>query len=352
MNELPKRPYTHVLEDLSRLHVFKCMSEWIVRDVSLDYGLDQNVEIVKDGKVTGKNFSIQLKATQKPILPKRSPSVSVKSSTFEYMSSRPEPVMIVLYSATDDIALWVWRHECKSKESKDRKRVHIYFKNDQQLEPTKKNRISQDVSNFLSTKTRVDRNTASKIERFGRYRIDLSRQGVIFKEEVDHFEHMINNPKTTEMSIQLFIEAHPEILLGGEYTQLHAQLRLQGVGLSLIPDFFVESVTGLCDILEIKRPNQRIMLNRGRRKTFSVNIHEGVAQVREYSEFFEDSTQRNWFKRKFDLSVFRPLTMLLVGRDSEFSDPIERRRLESYLGRVRILTYDDLIRIARSRQID
>jgi len=47
---LPQRPRSHVLETRSEAYLLTCVPpEWIVRDVSHDYGLDKNVEIVDSG---------------------------------------------------------------------------------------------------------------------------------------------------------------------------------------------------------------------------------------------------------------------------------------------------------------
>ena len=69
---------------------------------------------------------------------------------------------------------------------------------------------------------------------------------------------------------------------------------------------------------------------------WSVDLYQcSVERAREpFSASLTFSTTRNgrlcalaaWFHAEFDLSVFRPLTILLVGRDSEFPNPIERRR--------------------------
>jgi hypothetical protein len=99
MTELPKRPRPHILESISRSYFGSLMinAGWIVRDVSLDYGLDLNVEIVEKGQVTGKNFSVQLKATDNSLRHRTTPSIKLKNSTLEYIRSRLEPVMIVYF---------------------------------------------------------------------------------------------------------------------------------------------------------------------------------------------------------------------------------------------------------------
>jgi hypothetical protein len=99
-----------VLESLSRQHVKGIFPpEWICRRVEEDYGLDMRVEIVAGEKVTGLEFSVQLKATDRLetsgdfVVHRR-----CKASTAQYFLHRPEPVMYVIYDAQGKVAYWLW----------------------------------------------------------------------------------------------------------------------------------------------------------------------------------------------------------------------------------------------------
>ena len=94
-NNLPKRPKSHVIGYQGEQFVlFNLPPEWISRQVSYDYGLDLNVEIVKNNKVTGKSFSVQVKALGE-VKGKEDIRVRLKSSTINYMKERFEPVVLV-----------------------------------------------------------------------------------------------------------------------------------------------------------------------------------------------------------------------------------------------------------------
>ena len=61
-----KRPRQHVLEDESRLTLKNFLpSEWIVEDIRRDYGLDMQITIVDEEKVTNTVFCVQIKATDR-----------------------------------------------------------------------------------------------------------------------------------------------------------------------------------------------------------------------------------------------------------------------------------------------
>jgi hypothetical protein len=66
-----------------------------------------------------------------------------------------------------------------------------------------------------------------------------------------------------------------------------------------------------------------------------------------YRDFFEEKENRNWFRQHYQLEIYRPRIILLAGRDSSLGDLFDPKRLESYLRDFKILTYDDLLRIAR-----
>jgi hypothetical protein len=74
-----KRPKSHVIENISE-DVFKSFlpDEWIIRKIPKDYGIDYEIEIVENQRVTGKRIWVQLKGTEK--LEIKSKSVSIPLS--------------------------------------------------------------------------------------------------------------------------------------------------------------------------------------------------------------------------------------------------------------------------------
>jgi len=106
---LPQRSRSHVLEKLSRQHVEDIFPvEWVVRSVEQDYGLDLSVEIVSGESVTGCEFSIQLKATDSLKTSGDYVLHRCKVSTANYFLRRPEPVMYLVYDASEEKAYWLW----------------------------------------------------------------------------------------------------------------------------------------------------------------------------------------------------------------------------------------------------
>jgi len=82
--------------------------EWICRPIAYDYGLDLSVEIVDGEAVTGREFFVQLKATEQLKTSHRDVIHRCKVSTARYFLQRLEPVMYIVYDAREEAAYWVW----------------------------------------------------------------------------------------------------------------------------------------------------------------------------------------------------------------------------------------------------
>ena len=106
---LPRRPRAHVLETRSRQHVESIFPpEWVSRRVEDDYGLDMRVEIVAGERMSGQEFAVQLKGTDRLKISGEDVLHSCKVSTAHYFLHRPEPVMYVVYDAQENTAYWLW----------------------------------------------------------------------------------------------------------------------------------------------------------------------------------------------------------------------------------------------------
>jgi hypothetical protein len=106
---LPIRHSAHVLETLSLRYVERIFPpEWVCRRVEPDYGIDLRVEIAAGEQVTGLEFCVQLKGTNRLKISRDDVIHRCKVSTARYFLRRPEPVMYVVYDAEEDTAYWLW----------------------------------------------------------------------------------------------------------------------------------------------------------------------------------------------------------------------------------------------------
>lgn len=72
-----------------------------------DYGVDLRVGIVEDGRVTGREFLVQLKSTQDSSTPRAFETVQLKVSTYNLLINALSVAMVVKYIADEDEAYWM-----------------------------------------------------------------------------------------------------------------------------------------------------------------------------------------------------------------------------------------------------
>jgi len=106
------RPRSHQIEDQSRIAFERHLPrQWVYRRIHPDYGIDGSVEIFDDrGCHTGKQFNVQLKATDKPDLT-RALAVRLSIKTCEYYCSLDVPVLIARFHPPTDKLFVRWFHE-------------------------------------------------------------------------------------------------------------------------------------------------------------------------------------------------------------------------------------------------
>jgi tetratricopeptide (TPR) repeat protein len=136
-----KRPRQHVLEDESRnaLRIF-LPSEWIIRDIKPDYGIDMEVEIVEDDEVTGKVIWVQLKATENKKPNQKTIPFSITTKHLKYYESCQLPVLIIYYIKSINTFYYLFAQEyiretlsLKNLDWRNQKYANIKFPLDSKL---------------------------------------------------------------------------------------------------------------------------------------------------------------------------------------------------------------------------
>jgi hypothetical protein len=186
----------------------------------------------------------------------------------------------------------------------------------------------------------------------------LPNQTIFIQDELNHFESLLNSQSSyLEQMWQEFFQENPHwFYLIGDYENMQSQLSMKldvflttNQNKSLIPDFFLKrSGLELWDVLEIKPPTKRVVVGKESRRRWSAQVEEAVAQVKIYSNWFNDKSNINWFKNKHGLQIEEPNPVVLIGRDHDFKSDIEKQRLQRDRN-VKLFTYDDLHRIAKHR---
>jgi tetratricopeptide (TPR) repeat protein len=125
---MPTRPRSHTLEDQSR-RAFAALlpSEWVIRSLVSDYGIDEQVEVFdKKGRATGLMFLAQLKATDTHDL-RSGLKVSIKVDTLNYYRSLELPVMMVRFHSSTKKFYWRWLHEFEKRLKPGQKTLTLHI---------------------------------------------------------------------------------------------------------------------------------------------------------------------------------------------------------------------------------
>lgn len=164
--------------------------------------------------------------------------------------------------------------------------------------------------------------------------------------KLDKFDELLNDSSAKEHHFQEFFERNPEFLIGLDYDRAipHPVLYRDTEGL-LIPDFFLQPLNSqLCDILDLKLPDEKLVVGSKNRIRLSSSVYEVVAQLRKYSDYFDDPKLRADVQAKYGITAFKPALSVVIGRTPRHVSDEKYRQILEGTGGVRILTYDDLKR--------
>ncbi len=118
----------------------------------------------------------------------------------------------------------------------------------------------------------------------------------------------------------------------------------------LKPDFFLQRRdTPLWDLAELKLPSDKLVRGTPARRGLAAAVRSAMDQLKTYRDFFLDKQLAEEFRKQHGLEVYHPRLTLIIGRDASFGDYHERQRLSP--PEVRLLTFDDLVRIAKHRAL-
>jgi len=173
------------------------------------------------------------------------------------------------------------------------------------------------------------------------------------KKAADELEALMNDKNTKEEELQDFFERNPEFILNDEYKKAHPKVVLEKKkDGSLVPDFILEpyNIERLCDVLDLKLPSAKVWILKKNRPRFSQSVFDAIAQLREYSQFFDEEENRMSILNKYGLISYRPKLFVIIGRKGKV-DPLVRRRIEVGFHDVAVFTYDDIIERIRQKII-
>jgi hypothetical protein len=170
-----------------------------------------------------------------------------------------------------------------------------------------------------------------------------------WKQQLEEFEELLNDPSARESDFQRFFESYPHFLMGLDHKNAipHPILQRDEEG-PLIPDFFLQPLESkFCDVLDLKLPSAKLIVGSKNRKRFGQSVQDAIAQLREYHDYFENPVYRQRVESRYGLTAYRPTLVVIIGRTPESVDAAKLRQITSQHPGFQITTYDQLYRRMR-----
>ena len=170
-----------------------------------------------------------------------------------------------------------------------------------------------------------------------------------FRSAIRELEFLLNFG-TNEAQLEDLLKRHPLFLRGLNYRSVYHQVVLpRSDGKSLRPDIIAEPFdSDWADIVELKRADSPVLVGKNDRRALASAITSAPAQLREYSNWFDDRRAAENVERKYGFKCYKPRLMVIIGRDpTSFTTDEARRAMTAHSG-LEVVTYDGLLRAARN----
>ena len=139
---------------------------------------------------------------------------------------------------------------------------------------------------------------------------------LIYKNQIEEFNYLINQPNISEETIHKFLDSHPQFLLGSRYKRLRSKVQLkrdEGHG-PLIPDFILEPVNqnDFWKIIDLKIPNIDITKSLINREGFNSQIMNVLNQLKKYKNYFDNPVYRRRLS-EIGINAYKPAVSVIIG---------------------------------------
>ncbi|MFX0198019.1 MAG: Shedu anti-phage system protein SduA domain-containing protein, partial [Candidatus Hodarchaeota archaeon] len=161
-----------------------------------------------------------------------------------------------------------------------------------------------------------------------------------FEKSLTEFKRLVRQEKK-ESVYQKFFEKN-SWLLGLEYIKAKPQKK---AGAKDIPDFLMERFDGFNDIIELKKPSDKLFIEDGGKLKQSKDLKNAISEVMDYIDYY--SIQYPYEKAVLGNNVFKPKAIIIIGKSLTEDAKQKLRQHNSYLHEIEIRTYDDIAERAK-----
>ncbi|MEU6860906.1 Shedu anti-phage system protein SduA domain-containing protein [Glycomyces sp. NPDC046736] len=178
---------------------------------------------------------------------------------------------------------------------------------------------------------------------------DLILQAIEVRKRLDQItelEHIVSNPNTKEESLQRKIQGMPWIF-GGRYARI-ATRRLLWQGTQV--DLPLVRADGVLHVVELKVANTQIVKKYRSGIVPNSNVNDAISQVENYLRTLDE--ERSYIVDTYGIDPRRARGTVMIGHpdyQEDFDEAAinEALRNRTYIGRVDVMTYKELIDSAR-----
>lgn len=149
----------------------------------------------------------------------------------------------------------------------------------------------------------------------------------------------------SEKKFQSFFEDNPSLFQALGYTKAipHPVIESGNQG-AYIPDFIVQRDDGFWQILELKRPDTKVLKNNARRDTWYADMQAYLSQCIDYIELLRDQSVRSEFERRYGVTMHLGFPVTIVAGISEQIDQLRAvRLLDRFKDNITLVAFDQAL---------
>jgi hypothetical protein len=178
------------------------------------------------------------------------------------------------------------------------------------------------------------------------------RLSVFTEDDIAELMDLMDNRRAREADFQRFFVAHSRLVAAAFNLQdVHPHVFLDNRDRDLIPDFILtDPVLQRAAVVELKLPRQLLIRRQANRDRFASAVMEARAQLLRYREWFRDENNRKALRAKVGMEIYEPKMGVIIGRNAAFLGDVDRQHLSTNTPDVEIVTFDDLVNLAKRRK--
>lgn len=161
---------------------------------------------------------------------------------------------------------------------------------------------------------------------------------------IENFSELVHADES-EQKFQSFFEENIIIFQALGYLNAipHPVIESRAKG-RYIPDFIVQRHDGLWQVLELKRPNTKVLKNSARRDAWYAEMQGYLSQCIDYIDQLRDQSVCAMFERRYGVTMHQGFPATIIAGKSEYIDQLKiTRMLDRFKANLSLATFDQAL---------